>query len=116
MKVMMAADDWIGGHSSPASRSASSPRRSPPGPSRRVKHHQQLGRITRTIYEIRTYTLQVGKMAEAVKPYDDADRRAHWAAVYSHRDFIEGFAAKFRPLLGSQEVKLLTAAPWGPHP
>jgi hypothetical protein len=23
---------------------------------------------------------------------------------------------KFRPLLASQEVKLLTAAPWGPHP
>lgn len=28
----------------------------------------------------------------------------------------EGFAVKFRPLLASQEVKLLTAAPWGPHP
>jgi hypothetical protein len=23
---------------------------------------------------------------------------------------------KFRPLVASQEVKLLTAAPWGPHP
>jgi hypothetical protein len=23
---------------------------------------------------------------------------------------------KFRPLVVSQEVKLLTAAPWGPHP
>ncbi len=107
-----------------------------------------------TLYEMRTYTLHVGKMAEAVKLYtelgypalqkggqdkkligyfqadtgtinqlihlwkfdDDADRRAHWAAVYSNKDFIEGFAAKFRPLLASQEVKLLTAAPWGPHP
>ena len=34
------------------------------------------------VYEMRTYTLQVGKMG----------------------------------LVLSQEVKLLTAAPWGPHP
>jgi hypothetical protein len=106
------------------------------------------------IYELRTYTLQVGKMAEAVKLYtefgypalqkggldkkligyfqadtgtinqlvhlwkfdDDADRRRHWAALGANKDFIEGFAVKFRPLLVSQEVKLLTAAPWGPHP
>ena len=89
------------------------------------------------LYELRTYTLQVGKMAEAVKLYqeigfpalqkggqdkklvgyfqsdtgtinqlvhlwkfdDDADRRAHWAAVFSNKDFVEGFASKFRPLL-----------------
>jgi hypothetical protein len=47
---------------------------------------------------------------------DDADRRAHWAAVYANKDFVEGFASKFRPLLITQEVKLLQAAPWGPHP
>jgi hypothetical protein len=107
-----------------------------------------------TVYEMRTYTLHVGKMGEAVKLYsefgypalqkggqdkkligyfqadtgminqlvhlwkfdDDADRRAHWAAVFANKDFVEGFAVKFRPLLASQEVKLLTAAPWGPHP
>ena len=106
------------------------------------------------LYELRTYTLHVGKMAEAVKLYqelgfpalkkgghdanlvgyfqadtgminqivhlwkfaDDAGRRAHWAAVYANKDFIEGFAPKFRQLLATQEVKLLTAAPWGPHP
>ena len=106
------------------------------------------------LYEMRTYTLQVGKMAEAVKLYteigypvlqksgldkslvgyfqadtgvinqlihlwrfnDDTARRAHWAALYANPDFMEGFAPKFRPLLVSQEVKLLTAAPWGPHP
>ena len=106
------------------------------------------------IYEMRTYTLYVGKMGEVVKLYtefgypalkkaghdkkllgyfqadtgtinqllhlwkfdDDADRRAHWAAVYANLDFMEGFAVKFRPLVMSQEVKLLTAAPWGPHP
>lgn len=107
-----------------------------------------------SLYEMRTYTLQVGKMGEAVELYtkfgfpalqkgdhdknlvgyfqadtgminqlvhiwkfaDDADRRAHWAAVFASKDFMEGFAAKFRPLVISQEVKLMTAAPWGPHP
>ena len=106
------------------------------------------------LYEMRTYTLHVGKMAEAVKLYtelgfpalrkgghdknlvgyfqagtgminqlvhlwkfeDDNARRAHWAAVFQNKDFVEGFASQFRPLLQSQEVKLLTAAPWGPHP
>jgi hypothetical protein len=106
------------------------------------------------LYELRTYTLRVGAMAEAVKLYqelgfpalqrggqdkklvgyfqadtgtinqlvhlwkfdDDTDRRTHWASVYSNKDFVEGFASKFRPLLMTQEVKLLQAAPWGPHP
>jgi hypothetical protein len=44
---------------------------------------------------------------------DDADRRAHWVAVYANKEFVEGFASKFRPLLMTQEVKLLQAAPWG---
>ena len=47
---------------------------------------------------------------------DDTGRRRHWAAVFANKDFVEGFAGKFRPLVMSQEVKLLTAAPWGPHP
>jgi len=47
---------------------------------------------------------------------DDADRRAHWAGLSANKDFVEGFASKFRPLLMTQEVKLLQAAPWGPHP
>jgi len=106
------------------------------------------------LYELRTYTLHVGKMAEAVKLYQEigfpalqkggqdkklvgyfqsdtgtinqlihlprtagmADRRAHWAGLSANRDFVEGFASKFRPLLMTQEVKLLQAAPWGPHP
>ena len=47
---------------------------------------------------------------------DDADRRAHWEAVFANTDFVVGFASKFRPLVMTQEVKLLHAAPWGPHP
>ena len=110
--------------------------------------------MTMTVYEMRTYTVQVGKMPEAIRLYsqfgypalhkggfdkklvgyfisdtgtlhqlvhlwkfdDDADRRAHWAALFADKDFIDGFAAQFRPLVQTQEVTLLTAAPWGPHP
>ena len=103
------------------------------------------------IYELRTYTVIVGKMAEVVGLYqaegwpalakhppklvgyftgdigainqlvhlwkfdDDADRRAFWAGLFADPDFM-AFAAKLRPLLLSQENKLLMASPWGPHP
>lgn len=46
---------------------------------------------------------------------DDNDRRSHWAALFEFNDFMK-FAVKFRPLVISQEVKLLNKAPWGPHP
>jgi hypothetical protein len=110
--------------------------------------------MTMALYELRTYTLYVGKMAEATKLYqelgypalekgghskhligyfqgdtgtinqivhlwkydDDAGRRAHWDAVAANKDFNPGFTSKFRPLVMTQEVKLLHAAPWGPHP
>jgi hypothetical protein len=36
--------------------------------------------------------------------------------VAANKDFNPGFTSKFRPLVMTQEVKLLTAAPWGPHP
>jgi hypothetical protein len=111
------------------------------------------GNQSMALYELRTYTLQVGKMAELAKLYqeigmplltkrgydkqligffqadtgtinqivfvlkfeDDAARRAYWAKVYADPDFLD-FASKGRPLLISQEVKLLLPAPWGPHP
>lgn len=103
------------------------------------------------IYELRTYDIIVGKMADVVGLYkaegypaiqkhparligyftgdigalnqlvhlwkfeDDADRRAFWAALFADPAFA-AFGAKLRPLLASQENKLLMAAPWGPHP
>src|SRR6516162_3284496 len=114
----------------------------------------QLRRRSMALYELRTYTLRVGAMADAVKLYqelgfpalqrggqdkklvgyfqadtgtinqlvhlwkfdDDADRRKHWAGLSANKDFAEGFASKFRPLLMTQAVKLLHPAPWGPHP
>ena len=103
------------------------------------------------IFELRTYTVIVGKMAEVVELYktqgwpalakqpdrlvgyftgdigalnqlvhlwkfeDDADRRAFWAGVFGDAEFM-AFAVKLRPLLLSQENKLLMAAPWGKAP
>ena len=103
------------------------------------------------IYEQRTYTVIVGKMADVVALYkaegwqavskhppklvgyftgdigainqlvhlwkfdDDADRRAFWAAVFADPGFM-AFARQLRPLLATQENKLLLAAPWGPQP
>lgn len=103
------------------------------------------------IYELRTYTVIVGKMAEVVELYgkegwpaidkhpkrlvgyftgdigamnqlvhlwkfeDDADRRAFWRGIFGDPEFM-AFAAKLRPLLLSQENKLLLNAPWGPRP
>jgi hypothetical protein len=105
------------------------------------------------LYELRTYTLYVGRMGEAQKLYtelgypalekgghakklvgyfvsdvgtlhqlvhlwkfdDDADRRNHWKGVFGDKDFMT-FAVQFRPMVMSQEVKLLLKAPWGPHP
>ena len=42
---------------------------------------------------------------------DDADRRTHWNAVFANTDFVVGFASKFRPLVMTQEVKLLRPRP-----
>lgn len=103
------------------------------------------------LYELRTYTVVVGKMSEAVALYgeqgwpalekhagkligyftgdigamnslvhlwrfeDDADRRAHWDRVFADDEFM-AFAAKLRPLLISQQNKLMFNAPWGPNP
>jgi hypothetical protein len=103
------------------------------------------------VYELRTYNVIVGKMAEVVALYktqgwpavarhpdrlvgyftgdvgalnqlvhlwkfeDDADRRAFWAGVFADEQFM-AFARQLRPLLASQENKLLMAAPWGPQP
>lgn len=103
------------------------------------------------IYELRIYTLHVGKLRDAIEVYqkygwpalqprqnklvgyftsdvgalnqlthlwkfdDDADRRAHWAALFADPAFMD-FAGRIRPLILSQENRLLQAAPWGPHP
>ena len=101
------------------------------------------------IFELRTYTLHVGKLSSAIKIYkelgwpalkkynaniiryyigdvgalnqiihvwqfeDDNSRRELWKIIYNDKDFIK-FASKFRPLVLTQENKLMTSAPWTP--
>ncbi len=103
------------------------------------------------IYEMRTYSVIVGKMNDVIELYktqgwpvlknhpqklvgyftgdigamhqlihiwkfdDDADRRAFWAGVFGDAEFM-AFAKQIRPLLASQENKLMLSAPWGPAP
>jgi hypothetical protein len=64
------------------------------------------------------FTGDIGALNEVVhlwKFEDDADRREFWAGVFADPEFM-AFAAKLRPLLQSQQNKLLMRAPWGPHP
>jgi hypothetical protein len=64
------------------------------------------------------FTGDVGALNQLVhlwKFEDDADRRAFWALANQNAELV-AFVQKLRPLLASQENKLLMAAPWGPKP
>ena len=45
----------------------------------------------------------------------DDDRRAHWARLYQNSDFMAA-VKQIRALVETQNVQLMLAAPWGPHP
>jgi len=45
----------------------------------------------------------------------DADRRNFWAKLFADEKFM-AFAKQIRPLVLKQNVQLLVATPWGPHP
>ena len=64
------------------------------------------------------FTGDIGAMNQIVHLWrfeDDADRRAHWARVFSDDEFM-AFAGKLRPLVQKQQNKLLMNAPFGPRP
>lgn len=64
------------------------------------------------------FTGDVGAMNQLVHIWkfdDDADRRAFWAGVFGDPAFL-AFAKQLRPMLSSQDNKLLMSAPWGPQP
>jgi hypothetical protein len=64
------------------------------------------------------FTGDIGALNQLVHLWkfdDDADRRAFWAGIYADPAFMT-FVGKIRPLIVSQENKLMMAAPWGPHP
>ena len=46
---------------------------------------------------------------------DDNERRDFWRRLYASENFMR-FAVQVRALLKSQEVQLMTNAPWGPKP
>jgi hypothetical protein len=79
-----------------------------------------------TVYEMRTYTLHVGKMTERgiAKLSSSISGSSPTMPTVARtgpqymptRTSSRASRLKFRPLVASQEVKLLTAAPWGPHP
>jgi hypothetical protein len=45
----------------------------------------------------------------------DDDRRAHWKRLYENADFVAA-VKQIRALIKTQDVQLMLAAPWGPHP
>ena len=45
----------------------------------------------------------------------DTDRREFWSGLLADEAFM-AFAKKLRPLINTQNVQLMLAAPWGPHP
>ena len=64
------------------------------------------------------FTSDVGTINQLVHLWrfeDDAERRAFWARLFQDEAFMN-FAGHIRPLIMTQEVKLLLNAPWGPKP
>ena len=64
------------------------------------------------------FTSDTGQLHQLVHLWrfdDDADRRAFWARLFADDDFMK-FAVQLRPHVGTQNVQLLSSAPWGPTP
>lgn len=64
------------------------------------------------------FTSDTGELHQLVHLWrfdSDDDRRAHWKRLFADEAFM-AFAVQLRPLLRKQDVQLLLAAPWGPHP
>ena len=69
-------------------------------------------------YLVGYFTGDIGGLNQLIhiwKFADDGDRRAFWTTLFKDPDFM-AFAAKLRPLVLTQENKLMLASPWGPHP
>jgi hypothetical protein len=93
----------------------------------------QMAEVTRLYSTLGWPTLEAGGFAQHLIGYfisdtgdlhqlvhlwrfdSDDDRRAFWKRLFANEDFMV-FARQLRPLVKSQNVQLLLAAPWGPHP
>ena len=66
---------------------------------------------------MRYYIGDVGALNQIIHIWqfeDDNARRELWKIIYKDKDFIK-FATEFRPLVLTQENKIMTAAPWTPY-
>jgi NIPSNAP len=90
-----------------------------------TKHYQEIGwpvlqRGGFDKYLVGYFIADTGMLNQLVhiwKFADDNDRRAFWTRLRAEKDFSEGFfQQRFRPLLMTMEMKLLTPAAWGHHP
>ena len=64
------------------------------------------------------FTSDTGELHQLIHLWrfdSDDDRRAHWKRLFENAEFM-AFAKQLRPLVRSQEIQLMLAAPWGPHP
>jgi hypothetical protein len=64
------------------------------------------------------FTSDTGELHQLVHLWrfdSDEDRRAHWKRLFEDAAFM-AFAKQLRPLIRTQSIQLLLAAPWGPHP
>jgi hypothetical protein len=64
------------------------------------------------------FTGDIGAMNQLIHIWkfdDDADRRDFWGRLLNDEEF-KAFGAKLRPLILTQENKLMLASSWGPHP
>lgn len=69
-------------------------------------------------YLVGYFTGDIGGLNQLIHMWkfaDDTDRRTFWETLFKDADFM-AFAAKLRPLVLTQENKLMLASPWGPHP
>ena len=65
---------------------------------------------------VQYYIGDIGALNQIIQVWqfeDDNSRRELWKTIYSDEDFIK-FATEFRPLVLTQENKLMTAAPCTP--
>jgi hypothetical protein len=90
-----------------------------------TKHYQEIGwpvlqKGGYDKYLVGYFVADTGMLNQLVhiwKFEDDNDRRAFWTRLRADKDFMEGFfSSRFRPLLMTMEMKLLTPAAWGHHP
>lgn len=69
-------------------------------------------------YLVGYFTSDTGPLSQLIHLWrftDDGDRRSFWRRLAADHG-VQGFVAQLRPMLQSQDVQLMTPAPWGREP